>query len=330
MTTDKQRLSASLFLLLLSGCGYVGDVRPPALNIPRMMQDLRALQRGGNLLLEATLPKLTTDGLTIDDLPRLEVRYGPPPATGFEVNSWADGARKATTVIGENGLLRAAVPIAELAGKEIFVSARCAMAKGRWSPWSNVVVLTPQPPLATPSNIKPESSPDGARLSWSGDAPSYRIYRKAEGDEDFKLLATAEEAAYTDTTAAYGKRYEYQLQGTRRVGDRDDESEVSATANITPVDKFPPTVPRGLSTLLAVASVEVAWERNLDKDLRGYIVYRAIAEGPFQRISDIIEVPAYSDRKIEAGKTYRYAVSAVDHNGNESERCEPAAITIAQ
>ncbi|MBI4905793.1 MAG: hypothetical protein HY820_19320 [Acidobacteria bacterium] len=316
--------------LILSGCGYVGDVRPPALHIPQAIQDLRGLQRGGNLLLEATLPRLTTDGLTIDDLPKMEVRYGVPAASGSEVNAWADGARKAETVVNEKGLLRSTVPVADLAGKEIFVAARTATVKGRWSDWGNVLALTVQPPLATPANIKPESSAEGARVTWTGDAPAYRVYRKGQGDEDFQLLANTNEAAYSDATAAYGKRYEYQLQGIRKVGHREDESEVSATAEITPVDKFPPAVPQGLSTLLAVASVEVAWEHNLDKDLRGYIVYRANTEGPFERISDIIELPAYSDRKIEAGKTYRYAVSSVDRNGNESARCEPATIQIAQ
>jgi fibronectin type 3 domain-containing protein len=34
----------------------------------------------------------------------------------------------------------------------------------------------------------------------------------------------------------------------------------------------------------------------------------------------LIEAPVYSDSKVEAGKTYRYAVSAVDLAGNESER----------
>lgn len=317
--------------LILTGCGYVGDVRPPAMYIPQNIQDLRGLQRGGTLLVEASLPRFTTEGLTIDDLPKLEVRYGPPPPPGnFDVNAWGSEARKASAVVNENGLLRAALSIADLAGKEIFVSARTATPKGRWSGWSNVLVLTIQPPLATPVSIKPESSPDGVRLTWSGDAPNYRVFRKAEGEEDFRLLAESGEAAYTDATAEYGKKYAYQLQGKRRVNNRDDESEVSAVVEITPVDTFPPAVPQGLSLLLAVSSVEVAWERNLDKDLRGYYVYRASSGAALERISDLLEVPAFSDRKIESGKSYSYAVTSVDRNGNESAKTEPASITVAQ
>jgi len=32
----------------------------------------------------------------------------------------------------------------------------------------------------------------------------------------------------------------------------------------------------------------------------------------------LVDVPAFSDSKIEAGKKYRYRVSAVDLTGNES------------
>ena len=38
-------------------------------------------------------------------------------------------------------------------------------------------------------------------------------------------------------------------------------------------------------------------------------------------------VPAYSDRAVEAGKTYRYQVAAFDRAGNESARS--VAVTAA-
>jgi fibronectin type 3 domain-containing protein len=39
-----------------------------------------------------------------------------------------------------------------------------------------------------------------------------------------------------------------------------------------------------------------------------------------EKVADVSVVPSYSDRKVEAGKTYRYSVSAVDQAGNESPR----------
>jgi fibronectin type 3 domain-containing protein len=46
-----------------------------------------------------------------------------------------------------------------------------------------------------------------------------------------------------------------------------------------------------------------------------------------EKIADVSVVPSYSDRKVEHGKTYRYAVAAVDQAGNESPRS--AAIDVA-
>jgi fibronectin type 3 domain-containing protein len=78
-------------------------------------------------------------------------------------------------------------------------------------------------------------------------------------------------------------------------------------------------------TIAAAGSVELTWERNTEADLAGYRVYRATGDGAFEKLDDV-QVPAYSDRKVEAGKTYRYALSAVDQAGNESARS--AAVTV--
>jgi hypothetical protein len=55
-------------------------------------------------------------------------------------------------------------------------------------------------------------------------------------------------------------------------------------------------------------------------------VYRAFQNNPFERITDTQDAPSYSDHNIESGKTYRYAVSAVDISGNESKLS--ASVTV--
>jgi len=45
-----------------------------------------------------------------------------------------------------------------------------------------------------------------------------------------------------------------------------------------------------------------------------------VEAGPFEKLAALIEAPTYTDRQVEAGKKYRYAISAVDLTGNESER----------
>ena len=46
-----------------------------------------------------------------------------------------------------------------------------------------------------------------------------------------------------------------------------------------------------------------------------------------QKIATLVEAPTYSDSKIEAGKKYRYTVSAVDLTGNESAQSAPVEAT---
>ena len=46
----------------------------------------------------------------------------------------------------------------------------------------------------------------------------------------------------------------------------------------------------------------------------------ALGPGAFEKLADVSQLPAYSDRAVEAGKLYRYAISALDHSGNESGR----------
>ncbi len=137
------------------------------------------------------------------------------------------------------------------------------------------------------------------------------------------LLATASRTEYADTTTQFGTAYEYLVQALQ---DR-AESEISQPVSITPRDVFPPAVPAGLSAVGGVGSIELVWERNTDADLRGYRVYRAAESGSLERIAEFTEAPAYSDRQVQAGKKYRYAVSALDIDENESKLSDAVEVT---
>ena len=102
---------------------------------------------------------------------------------------------------------------------------------------------------------------------------------------------------------------------------------ISPETTIAPEDRFPPAVPTGLAAVASAGSIELVWEANNEPDFAGYRVYRAEGSGAFERLTDKQESPSYSDHKIEPGKTYRYAVSAVDKTGNESKMSPAIEIT---
>jgi fibronectin type 3 domain-containing protein len=69
----------------------------------------------------------------------------------------------------------------------------------------------------------------------------------------------------------------------------------------------------------SAGSIELSWESNDEPDLASYRIYRSVDGGGFERIGEV-SLPAYSDKGVQVGHTYRYQVTAVDQSGNESGR----------
>jgi hypothetical protein len=146
------------------------------------------------------------------------------------------------------------------------------------------------------------------------------VFRKT-GDEAYTQVASVQTPSWTDTATEFGTRYGYEVQSIVKLGNgKEAESELSDEASLVPRDVFPPAVPKGVQGSSAPGSIELNWERNTEGDLNGYRVYRAEGNGAMEKIADVSVVPSYSDRKVEAGKTYHYSISAVDQAGNESPR----------
>jgi len=309
-------LAATVFL---SGCGYVGEPLPPALNIPAKVTDLRAIERGDKLVIQFTIPALTTDGMVLSRLGPLELRAGPAAEGPFAIESWAAQARLLETGATQPGAVQLEVPAREWVGREVIVGVRVSNRKGRFGEWSNLVVLPVVPPLARLAAPQAQATPGGVHLSWQAQpGAAFRVYRNAE------LLAQAQALEYLDATAQYGQSYRYSVQSVLK----DAESEISDPVEITPQDRFPPAVPTGVTAIAAAQSIELTWDRNTEPDLKGYHLYRASEGGPFSRIGDLLETPSASDRSVESGKRYRYAVSAVDQLGNQSALSAPVEMIV--
>lgn len=101
--------------------------------------------------------------------------------------------------------------------------------------------------------------------------------------------------------------------------------EPSPAVTMTFHDVIPPGAPVGL---VAVAgggfgeqlSIDLSWDANPELDVAGYNVYRSDAGSPEFRPMNAAPITglAYRDAKVEAGRAYRYRVTAVDVRGHES------------
>jgi predicted phage tail protein len=318
-------------LVLLAGCGSIGEPLYPALRIPMRVPDLTVVEHGDNLDIDFTIPPLTTEGLAVKEIGGVELRVGPGPSNGWNVDEWLKSATRVDVPTPEKpGAVHAVVPVSKFTGSSVVVAVRVTNPKGRDAGWSDLKIFDVQPPLVAPANFHAAAGPKGVELTWNASGPSqFRIFRqtkqegKPEQEQKAVLLATATEPNYFDVSADYGKTYQYSVQAVR---DK-IESDVVGPETITPIDTFPPAVPSGLTASAGIGAVELVWTRNTEADFKDYRVLRSEEGGAFVEIAHGLDAPAYSDRNIQSGKHYRYQALAVDQAGNPSLPCDPVEIT---
>lgn len=86
-------------------------------------------------------------------------------------------------------------------------------------------------------------------------------------------------------------------------------------------DTQPPASPCGLWSMTGDREVRLMWLANTDRDLDGYRIYRSTEPtGYFPRVATVgRRATSFSDREVQNGVTYYYAIAAFDEAGNESE-----------
>lgn len=311
--------------LLSAGCGSVSTTLPPALHIPQRVIDLSAVEQGKQIVVQFTMPTRTIENLLIQKSVTADLRIGPASAP-FRPEVWAASARSFTDIPTDEPPVKYGVPATEWVGKSVVIAVQILNDRGRTDGWSNMVVLSMVPPLSPPRDLQVKGVAEGVRLTWQGDAPRYRVYRRLADKQNAVVLAETDHLAYTDTTSEYEKTYHYSVEGFHTAGDVHAISERTAEVAITPIDIWPPPVPTGIAAVASPGRVELVWDRSVAPDLAGYRIYRAEGDGPFAKIGETREGPSYSDLTVAPGKTYRYAVSAFDQTAHESEKSAPVPI----
>ena len=304
------------------GCGYVGDPKPPTLDLPSKVIDLRAMELGKLVVVNFTLPPLTTEGLELKGVRSIELRV-------------VSGANTRVLPVPprDTGLIDFKFPVEDWAGKSVSLSVRATGPKRKTSDWSNVFAFPVAAPLGIPTGLTAVATGEGVRLNWSGNSPHYRVFRSSSQSAATppSKIADADMPTYVDGSAEFGMPYTYYVQGFN--GDF-NQSEVSMTVEIVPKDTFPPAVPQGISAVGSTDAIELSWERNTESDFVGYNIFRAIVGtgtangGAFEKIAEKIPTPNYTDRRVMKGVMYNYAVSAVDETGNESARSMTADASV--
>jgi len=299
--------------LVLAGCGYIGEPLPPALKRPVIVSDLSAVERGSKIIIQFTIPKITTEDLPMKGNEDVELRIGPPDDP-FDMAAWQRTSDR-VPVSAKGAAAYVEVPALKWYGKTVDIAVNVHGPTGHSVGWSRMVVVPVVPALPTPEAIEATDAPDAAHLEWHAAAPEFRVFRKLEDEVNFAEIGTSTKPSYKDSMIEYGKTYQYLVQSIEKTGSTYAESEPSRSKTFKPTDKFAPAVPTGLTAVPGTRSIELVWDRNTEKDLASYRVYR---DG--QLTAANLTAPAYSDREAKQGVKYQYQVSALDNAGNESAK----------
>lgn len=331
---------------LAASCGQPGPPLPPSANLPQAVRNFSAQRQGNGVRLGWTVPVETTDQVRIHRpisanlcvWPGLLPGVTPPtekscPIVLQVVAPAPPGRLPDGVTLSIDRMARAGTDHGFVGVAVEFVNQN---QKG--AGWSNFVPVPLTSVSAPPANVTVAVRSDGVLLQWNSISAPERIavYRQELNPagqpirEPQRLaLLPAAATSWLDSGAQWNRTYVYRVRAVAGNDAREVESLDSTPVRVTPRDVFPPGVPMGLQAVLAAGGndVDLSWEPVMSADLAGYRVYRRSPGGAWTRINtDLVVTPVFRD--AHPAGTAEYAVSAVDQNGNESQRSAEVDVTI--
>ncbi|HEX8172112.1 MAG TPA: hypothetical protein VF824_16380 [Thermoanaerobaculia bacterium] len=209
---------------------------------------------------------------------------------------------------------------------------------------SNLAIIVPLAVAVRPANLAASAKAEGVTLTWTAPTQSvtrdnapivagYNVFRTKPGEELPELAAPLNPSLITATTYTdappYGE-HEYRVSAVAATGPPLVQSDPSAPARVTFKDLVAPPAPTSITPLVETKAIRLIWEPVEAADLAGYKLYRSEGMGHGADVKDIGTIPleggaivttaGYVDTRANLGIAYKYAVTAVDKNGNESAR----------
>ena len=292
--------------------------------------------------MEWTWPRLTTEGRPLKNfdnfvIHRLEVQdpAAPIPSGWFESQSQQVAALGSADLdaFEPGGKIRLALPTAGLTGKLFAFGVRGESRGGRTIGFSNLAFIQVAEPLEAPGRPSLSVLRNGVKVKWEAvpRAAAYRIFRGMELAKEFKEIGRTEGPEFLDTSFQWGKRYYYSVLPLGRSATGEVEGSHSAAAGVVAVDTFPPDAPVDVRAVAAESSIELSWQPSIEPDFAGYRVRRSQGAGPCKVLNVApLGAASYSDTSVESGQAYRYTITAVDRDDNESAPSDAEAVTALE
>ena len=183
----------------------------------------------------------------------------------------------------------------------------------------------------TPTGVKASGVSDiQINLTWAPSTDNvavqgYEIYRGTAAN-NIAPYAVSPVNSFQDQNVGPSKTYYYQVDAYDAYNNHSAKSPV--VSGCTQADTTPPTTPTNLSVVTQTGPVaNLSWSASTDDYMVGsYQVYRGTSASNLQLIGGGAAL-TYSDTRLTSGKTYYYAVAAVDVSKNVSPQSALAVVT---
>jgi hypothetical protein len=348
-------LAAIGLALAIGACGRKGPPVAPERRLPMPVSDLEGVLRNGVVELTWSAPRRRVDNTRLLDpgvsrLYRTEDSGQGEPRPAMLVDDRIVGYNEiAAFKVGDP-----AAPTAQR-GRFAFTDRNLTLGhrytyvvtstdvEGRTSAPSRRLSLAIIAAPEAPEDVRAVPGEREVRLSWrppaklTDGAPVqtpliYEILRAPGPDAPLAVVSRTEPGVTTaiDGNLENDRVYSYAIRSVRKEGVASAEGMTSARVSATPTDVTPPQPATALVAIPSERAVRLSWTPSQDPDVIGYVVYRAAADGSFERVGSV-RAPAtsFTDRDVAPG-VYRYAVTAQDSSvrANESVRSNEATVTV--
>jgi uncharacterized protein len=346
-------VTVGLTLAGAAACGRKGPAVYPELRLPQAVTDLGGTVREGGVDLSWTIPRRRVDNTPMRDATaarvfRTEDAGAGEPKPALLVRNRVAGYTEIATIRLDNapalqdGRLVYRDTSALQGDRRYTYVVLTEDSRGRVSPPSTRVSLQYVAAPEAPRALRAEAGEQQARLSW--EAPTQRTDgHPVSGPLEYEVLRAgspdgplapvgrtpAGVTSFTDRRLENDRAYSYAVRAIGAVAGGIVLGEPSARVTVTPTDMTPPSPPANLVAIPSVGTVRLSWSPSPERDVAGYVVYRAAGAGALARIgSTPVLTTVFVDRDVPPGQ-YRYAVTARDAGARANESARGNEVTVS-